>query len=58
MRAGGADSGDRSARAWPEQRVLGDQRPVEVERESGDVPREALRERERYGALPPVDSTT
>jgi hypothetical protein len=38
--------------------VLGDQRPVEVEREGGDVPREALRERERYGALPPVEATT
>ena len=42
----------------PQHAVLGDQRPVEVEREGGDVPREALRERERYGALPPVDSTT
>jgi hypothetical protein len=38
--------------------VLGDQRPVEVEREGGDRPRKALRELERYGALPPVDLTT
>jgi hypothetical protein len=38
--------------------VLGDQRPVEVEREGGDAPREALRELDRYGVLPPVDVTT
>jgi len=43
MRAGGADSGDRSARAWPEQRVLGDQRPVEVAGERRDSAREARR---------------
>jgi hypothetical protein len=49
---------ERVACARAEHAVLGDQRPVEVEREGGDVPREALRERERYGALPPVKSTT
>jgi hypothetical protein len=48
----------RSAGARVEHAVLGDQRPVEVEREGGDVPREALRERERYGAWPPVELTT
>jgi hypothetical protein len=36
--------------------VLGDQRPVEVQREGGDTRRE--RGRELYGALPPVESTT
>jgi hypothetical protein len=36
--------------------VLGDQRPVEVEREGGDARREAGRK--LYGALPPVDVTT
>jgi hypothetical protein len=45
-------------RARPQQAVLGDQRPVEVEREGGDGPREGLRELDRYGALPPVESTT
>jgi hypothetical protein len=38
--------------------VLADQRPVEVEREGGDSPREFLRKLERYGVLPPVDVTT
>jgi hypothetical protein len=38
--------------------VLGDQRPVEIEREGRDAPREARRELERYGAVPPVDFTT
>jgi hypothetical protein len=45
-------------RPRPQDAVLGDERPVEVERERGDPPREALRELERYGALPPVDVTT
>jgi hypothetical protein len=45
-------------RARAQHSVLGDQRPVEVEREGGDVPREVLRELDRYGALPPVESTT
>jgi len=43
MRAGGADSGDRGARARPEQRVFGDQRPVEVAGERLDPAREARR---------------
>jgi hypothetical protein len=38
--------------------VLGDQGPVEVEREGGDVPRKILRKPDRYGVLPPVDVTT
>jgi hypothetical protein len=36
--------------------VLCDQRPVEVEREGGDVRRK--RGGELYGAVPPVESTT
>jgi len=43
MRAGGVDGGDRSARARPEQRVLGDQRPVEVAGERRDPAREGRR---------------
>jgi len=43
MRAGGSDSGDRSPRARPEQRVLGDQRPVEVAGERSDSAREGRR---------------
>jgi hypothetical protein len=41
----------------PQDAVFGDQRPVEVEREGGDPPRESWREGERYG-VPPVDFTT
>jgi len=36
--------------------VLGDQRPVEVEREGADARREPRRK--LYGAVPPVESTT
>jgi hypothetical protein len=43
MRAGGTDGCDRSARAWPEQRVLGDQRPVEVAGKRRDPAREGRR---------------
>jgi hypothetical protein len=42
--------------ARAENAVLGDQRPVEIEREGGDVRRK--RGRELYGAVPPVDVTT
>jgi hypothetical protein len=42
--------------ARPQHAVLGDQRPVEIEREGGDVRRK--RGGEVYGAVPPVDSTT
>jgi hypothetical protein len=49
---------ERLLRPRPEHTVLGDQGPVEVEREGGDAPREVLRELDRYGALPPVDVTT
>jgi hypothetical protein len=42
--------------ALPQHAVLGDQRPVEIEREGGDVRRK--RGRELYGAVPPVESTT
>jgi hypothetical protein len=54
--AGGARAGDRLARARPQDRVLGEQRPVEVDREGGDAPREAGRE--LYGGVPPVAFTT
>jgi len=40
----------------PEDAVLGDQRPVEIECEGGD--RRRKRGRELYGAVPPVESTT
>ena len=52
-----ADAGDRRARAGPEDGVLGDERPVEVDREGGDVLREGLRELD-YGGVPPVALTT
>jgi hypothetical protein len=42
--------------ARPQHAVLGDQRPVEIEREGGDVRRK--RGGEVYGAVPPVDWTT
>jgi hypothetical protein len=47
---------ERLLRARPQHAVLGDQRPVEVEREGGDGRRK--RGRELYGAWPPVDFTT
>jgi hypothetical protein len=56
--AGRAGAGERFPGARPQHAVLGDQRPVEVEREGGDLRRKSLRERERYGALPPVELTT
>jgi hypothetical protein len=56
--AGRAGPRERLLRPWPEHAVLGDERPVEVEREGGDPPRKSLRELERYGALPPVEVTT
>ena len=55
--AGGARSRERLLRPRAQHAVLGDQRPVEVEREGGDVPWESLGEGERYG-VPPVDFTT
>jgi hypothetical protein len=48
--------GERVPGARPQHAVLGDQRPVEIEREGGDVRRK--RGRELYGAVPPVESTT
>jgi hypothetical protein len=56
MGAGGAGSREGVPRAWPQHAVLGDQRPVEVEREGGDGRRK--RSGKLYGALPPVESTT
>jgi hypothetical protein len=49
-------SGERFPGAGTEDAVLGDQRPVEIEREGGDLRRK--RGRELYGALPPAESTT
>jgi hypothetical protein len=54
---GGPDGSDRRARSRPEDGVLGDQRPVEVDRERGDACREGLRELD-YGGVPPVALTT
>ena len=58
VRAGCPRPRERLPGARVKDSVLGDQRPVEVEREGGDVPRESLRECELYGAWPPVESTT
>jgi hypothetical protein len=41
--AGRARAGERVTRARVQHAVLGDQRPVEIEREGGDVPREPRR---------------
>ena len=41
VRAGVANGAERRARARPQHAVLGDQRPVEIEGEGGDVPRES-----------------
>jgi hypothetical protein len=56
VRAGLANGSDGSTSARPQHAVLGDQRPVEIEGESGDVPREVRRK--VYGAVPPVAVTT
>jgi hypothetical protein len=57
---GAAQTGavERFAGARSQHAVLGDQRPVEIEREGRDAPRERGRELDRYGALPPVEVTT
>jgi hypothetical protein len=47
---------ERLLRARPQHAILGDQRPVEVERERCDGRRELGRE--LYGTWPPVDFTT
>jgi hypothetical protein len=47
---------ERVAGARPQHAVLGDQRPVEIEREGGDVRRK--RGGKLYGAVPPVETTT
>jgi hypothetical protein len=56
MCAGAPGPRERFPGARPQHAVLGDQRPVEIEREGGDVGRK--RGRELYGAVPPVESTT
>jgi hypothetical protein len=43
MRAGSVDSCNRSARARPEQRVFGDQRPIEIAGERRNPAREGRR---------------
>jgi hypothetical protein len=58
MCAGRSRLRQRVPRPWPQHTVLGDERPVEVEREGGYAPREVLRQLYGYGALPPVESTT
>jgi hypothetical protein len=47
---------ERFSRTRAKDAVLGDQRPVEIEREGGDVRRK--RGGELYGAVPPVEVTT
>jgi hypothetical protein len=54
--AGGTRTHKRFPGARPQHAVLGDQRPVEIEREGGDA--RPKRGREFYGAVPPVESTT
>jgi len=56
VHAGVARRRDRGPRAGPQDGVLADQRPVEVDRERGERAREAGRE--VYGTVPPVDFTT
>jgi hypothetical protein len=58
VRARGACARECVPRARAQNAVLGDQRPVQIEREGGDAPRVPRREVERYGAVPPVDFTT
>jgi hypothetical protein len=56
MRAGVANSAERRTCARSQYAVFGDQRPVEIEGEGGDAPREVRRE--VYGVVPPVAVTT
>lgn len=56
MRARRARRLDRRLRARVQDRVLADERAVEVDRERGDRAREAAGE--VYGIVPPVDFTT
>jgi hypothetical protein len=56
VRARVANCGERATRARPQDAVLGDQRSVEIEGESGDVPLEVRRK--LYGSEPPVAVTT
>ena len=56
MHAAGAHAGDRLAGVRTKHRVLGDQRPVEVDGERGDMARECVGK--LYGGVPPVAFTT
>jgi hypothetical protein len=54
-----AHPGDRGARPRPENGVLGNECPVEVDRERGDPRGEGVGKPEQiYGAVPPVAVTT
>src|SRR5204862_3817208 len=55
--SGRLDARDRPARVRSQHGVLRNQRPVEVDREGGDVPGKAFGKLKRYG-VPPVDVTT
>jgi len=54
--AGVANGREGGTSARPQHAVLRDQRPIEIEGESGDVPREVRRK--VYGTVPPVAVTT
>jgi hypothetical protein len=56
VRAGLPRPPERRAGPGPQHAVLGDQRPVEIEREGGDARRKRCRK--IYGDEPPVESTT
>jgi hypothetical protein len=56
VRAGVANGGESRARPRPQHPVVGDQRPVEIEGEGGDAPREVRGK--VYGTVPPVEVTT
>jgi hypothetical protein len=56
VRAGVANGRQGGTRTRAQHAILGDQRPVEIEGERCDVPREVRRE--VYGAVPPVAVTT
>jgi hypothetical protein len=58
MRTARANGFEGGMRARLQHAVLGDQCPVEVEGESGDVPREVRRKVYGDGIVPPVADTT
>jgi len=56
VRAGVANGSEGGASARPQDAVLGDEGPVEIEGERGDAPGEIRGK--VYGTVPPVDFTT